>query len=99
MTTTAGNKVYVGDVGTEILVDTGVALATATVLELHVMKPGATAPVTWTGTISGATSISYLVIAADLDVAGDYTVQPYLEMPDWKGHGHAARFHVWPEFN
>ena len=69
-------KHYVGEVGTALILDTGVALATATALKIKYQKPtGVTGE--WTGTISGTTSIRYLLTTNDIDVAGRWQFQAY----------------------
>lgn len=88
------NKYYVGDVGTEIIVDTCSDISTASKVSLVVMKPNATASVEWIGSIYEGTKIRYVVDADDFNVAGEYRMQAYVEMPGWKGRGNTVRFKV-----
>lgn len=96
--TTTPSKLYVGDVGTVITVNLQSDISAATKLELHVWKPGAAAAVVWTGELEGDDSIRYEVQANDLNVPGKYTLQAYVELPEWQGHGNSVTFNVWPEF-
>ena len=77
-------KVYVGDIGTEIVVDTCSDLSTATKVELRVEKPSG-APVTWAGTVFETTKIRHVAVSGDLDEVGEYNLQAYVEMPGWTG--------------
>jgi hypothetical protein len=87
------SKLYVGDEGTEILVDVGDDISTATVLKLKVLKPSGEAD-TWDGTLVGTTIIKYIVQTGDFDESGTYQLQAYVEMPAWKGHGDLTKFVV-----
>jgi hypothetical protein len=87
------NQIFVGDIGTQIIVDTGEALASATVLQLKIKKPDGT-KVTKTATITETTKLLYSTIAGDLNLAGEYIVQAYVELPGWKGHGLPVSFNV-----
>lgn len=90
------NKIYVGDIGTEILLDTGVNITTATVHNIKYKKPDGTTG-TWTGTVKDFTKISYTVQAADLDQAGTYTLQAYVVMVGyWSGE--TVTFIVYGDF-
>lgn len=92
-------KIYVGDIGTEIILDAGQTITGATV-SMAVLKPGATAETPWAGTvytIDGATRyVRHTTIAGDLDVPGVYRVQPVIALADgtWTGRGETAEFHV-----
>ena len=79
------NDVFVGDVGTILLFDTGEDVTAATLLEIKVTKPDGTST-TWNGTASG-NNISYTITTNDLDQAGEYILQPYAEFLAWSGHG------------
>jgi hypothetical protein len=87
------NQSYVGDIGTQIIVDTGEALASAIKTQLKIKKPDGTT-VTKEATVSDVTKLLYAAIAGDLSAVGEYIVQAYVEFSDWKGHGAEARFVV-----
>jgi len=87
-------KPYVGDVGTVITVNTKTNLTTATLLQLHVLKPDGT-QVIWNGTLYNTKYIRYTTGGDDLDISGDYRLQAYVELPLWRGHGDATTFRVY----
>lgn len=88
-------KYYVGDIGTEIIVNTCIDLvdAGATVTNLIVEKPDGTVE-TWVGSIYEITYIKYDVQDGDFDQYGTYHLQAYIEMPGWSGRGTTASFQV-----
>ena len=88
-----GNKIYIGDIGTLITLDTNENISTATVTNIKVRKGDGTIS-TWTGSLSGTDSVQYTIVADDLNCAGTYKVQAYIEMPDWSGSGETAEFRV-----
>jgi len=86
---------YIGDYGTQIIVDTGASLAAATVKKLKIKKPDGTT-VTKNADVTDLTKLLYSAGASDLDLVGIYIVQAYIEFSDWKGHGAPAYFTVNP---
>lgn len=91
---TTPSKYYVGDVGTEIIVDTLSDLSTAAVHDLAILKPGATSEVIWTGVVVDTTKIKYIIGAGDWDVAGIYKLQSVVDLPSWQGRGNTVTFVV-----
>lgn len=91
-------KYYVGDVGTEIIVDTCSDITTATVTDLLVEKPDGTSHV-WSGSAYDTTKIRYVVQAGDFDQDGEYYLQAYVEMPGWSGRGVTTSFRVMGVFS
>jgi hypothetical protein len=87
-------KVFVGDVGTMIVLDCGINLSSATVLKIRAKVPGGAGFREWTGTLNGTQSVSYQVQEGDLNVGGTWLLQAYVEMPDWKGRGEWATMEV-----
>lgn len=83
---------HVGDIGTLISLDVGEDISAATVAKLAIKKPSGATEV-WTGSVN-ATAIEYTVIAADLDEAGDWDVQGYVETPAWSGYSTIATMTV-----
>ena len=88
-------QVFVGDIGTEIAVDCGTSLTTATVRKIIAKKPNGTS-VTWTAVADGTNGIKYVTQANDLDVAGVWQLQAYVELSAWKGSGAVASMTVAP---
>jgi len=91
------SKVYVGDTGTLIELDTGVSLAGATVLEIKARKPNGAA-VTWTATAS-ATKVRYTTLAADIDQHGMWLLQASVTLPSGKWLGETAELKVFPVYS
>ena len=90
------NSPYVGDEGTKISVDVGINADNISLAKLIVKKPSGTV-VEWTAIPeSGTTTIYYITGSGDLDKAGRYYVQAYVETSDWKGHGAVTSFTVYP---
>lgn len=91
-------KVYVGDVGTVITLDTGVDISAATVREIKVSLPNGRSA-TWSAALSGTTAISFTTIANTLQLAGTYKLQAYVETPTWSGRGETVTLEVYAAFN
>ena len=83
------STVFVGDVGTEIVLDCGVDTTTASVRQIVARKQNG-AKVTWTAVQEGASSIKYNTVSGDIDSSGNWQLQAYIEMPGWKGFGAVA---------
>lgn len=88
------SKSFVGDIGTEILIDMGADISDATTTNLYVKKPGVSSLVTWEATIEGTNYLKYTIEDGDLSVAGRYYIQPYLELTSWEGYGEIVSFDV-----
>jgi hypothetical protein len=88
------SKVYVGDTGTLIELDTGVSLAGATVLEIKVRKPDGTLA-TWSASAS-ATKLAYTTQPTTLDQAGVWRLQASVTLPSGKWLGETALLSVHP---
>ena len=89
----AEGKYYVGDVGTELIVDTCTDITAATVARLLVEKPDGM-EFAWDGAVYETTKVRYVVQSGDFDQVGEYQLQVYLEMPGWSGKGNATTFRV-----
>ena len=84
----------VGDIGTKIRYDAGESIADKTVLKLEYRKPDGTTG-EWTAVVYDTNSAEYETAAAgDLDVAGIWQLQIYIETPSWKGHSEIKKFEV-----
>lgn len=91
-------KLFVGDVGTEIILDCGVDITSASVVKILVRKPGVPGVSEWVGTIEGTTQVKYTTKAGDLNAAGLYLLQAHVTMPTWSGKGETATLQVFPPF-
>lgn len=86
--------IFVGDVGTEFILDCGVDISTATVRKIIVRKPITGERVEWSAVAEGTTSIKYTTILGDISSAGIMTLQSYIEMPAWKGYGNKVNITI-----
>ena len=93
-----GNKVYVGDIGTLITLDTNESILSATTTDIKVKKGDGTIA-TWVGSLSGTDSVTYTTVDGDFSCLGIYKVQAYVVMTDWSGLGETAEFRVYAAFN
>lgn len=91
------SKVYVGDSGTEIILDCGTDISDATVREIVARKPTGQV-VTWTAVASGTNGIKYTLQAGDLNQAGVWTLQAKVTTPTWSGRGGSFELPVYAEF-
>ncbi len=93
-----GNKIYVGDIGTVITLDTNESIASATTTDIKVKKGDGTIA-TWTGLRSESSGVMYTIVDGDLSCSGIYKAQAYVVMPGWSGLGETAEFRVYAAFN
>jgi hypothetical protein len=84
---------HVGDIGTPIVFDTGEDLTLATVHKLIYRKPNGTTG-EWEGIIDGTKLMFVTTLITDLDQAGTWDVDAYIEIPGWKGHSDIDHFDV-----
>jgi len=90
-------KIYVGDVDTEFIAETGSDLTSATQTDIEVLKPDGS-EMTWTGTVIETENIRYLSKPGDLDQAGVYARQAVVTLPGWRGRGETTYFTVFDKF-
>ena len=78
-------KLYVGDTGTVIQLDTGQDLSAATDLKIEVSKPDGTVT-SWPADKLG-TAMRFTTLASTFDQAGTYKVQAHVTAAggDWRG--------------
>lgn len=84
---------YVGDVGVEIVLDVETDISAATVMKIKYKKPGGIQGF-WTADKKDTTKIFYVCGPGDLDGAGTWKMQAYVESPGWKLHGKVDDFKV-----
>lgn len=98
------SKNYVGDVGTEILVDVGSPVDTATTLKFYVKKPSGK-EIEWEAELGPVnaqgqyTTMRYVVQPGDWDEPGFWILQAYVVLPSWSGRGDSVKFKLEPEFS
>jgi hypothetical protein len=89
-------KVYIGD-NPVIEIDCGEDITEASALTLQVRKPDKSI-VVWIPETYGTTKLRYQTAPADLDVKGDYLIQPRLTIDGWTGRGDTVTLTVFPLF-
>jgi hypothetical protein len=88
----------VGDVGTDIIIDMGVAITGATNLDFAVRKPSYPATggeESWTPTVYNTNYLLYIVKSGDFDEEGEYEIVPSLTLGGWSGSGDPVNFRVY----
>ena len=87
------NKIYIDDVGLEIIIDMKEDISDATTYEMLVWKDGE--EVTWASSVYNNNYLRYVTIDGDLDVAGTYHVQGHFVFPGgWSGLSETISFVV-----
>lgn len=84
---------YVGDVGVEIVLDVETDISEATVMKIKYKKPSGNQGF-WNAEKKDATKIFYVTGPGELDDAGIWDMQAYVESPGWKLHGKVDKFRV-----
>lgn len=87
------SDIFIGDTGTEIVLDVGVDTSAAIACSISVAKPNG-ANVTWAAEPFAPTAIRHVTTETDLDIAGRWQLQAFIELPDWQGHGAIAGLDV-----
>jgi hypothetical protein len=91
-------KMYVGDIGSEIILKTGLLTASANKLSIIGRRPDFS-EFEWLAGTFESDSIIYTTIEGDLDVAGLWTVHSKVELPEGTWLGEAVKFEVFRKFN
>lgn len=85
--------IYKNDVGTELILDCGVDVSAATVRKVRVRNPFGGVK-EFVAVANTSNTIKYVLLDGDFNVAGNWQVQAYIEMPGWKGRGEWATVEV-----
>lgn len=91
-------KMYVGNVGGVIILDTKTDITGATGIVMKVKKPDNT-EVEWSSAVYNSNYVKYTIVADDLNMQGDYQVQAYFTLSGWTGRGETATFEVHKHFD
>lgn len=81
------NIAYVGDIGTVILLDTGIIITGATALTIEALKPSG-AISHWTATVhTDNRSVKHTIVSTEFDEPGTYILQAKLTLGGgtWRG--------------
>jgi len=96
-----GKKVYIGDNGTELILDTNEDMTNSITRTIKVRKGDGTIT-EWTNCSFSAlepTQIKYVITSDDLSCSGIYKVQAYIVLnTGWSGLGETAEFQVYAAF-
>jgi len=94
------DKIYVGDVGTAIIVDCGSDLHGASA-DLAVRKPDGSEAI-WVAAVvvmdGKERFLRYVTHDGDLDQPGTYKVQARVHVPGWTGRGATFAFKVYQHY-
>lgn len=91
-------KPYVGDVGTEIKLNVGVSLATATAQSIEVKRPDGTT-VSWPGTVVESTKVRFISVVDTFNIPGDWKLQARVTLPAGTWTGEVATLRVYRLFD
>lgn len=92
-------KIYIGDTGTAIVLDTGQSLAGASSVSIVALKPNGATSVTWVGAVVETTKISFTAPVGTFDQAGEWKLQALVVLPTGSWRGETARLTVYWPFN
>jgi len=85
--------IFKGDIGTKIKLNAGTDISNATVCKIKYRKPGG-ATGEWDAIIEDTNYAYYVIQDGDLDVAGTWKIQLYIDLGSWKGYGSIVGFMV-----
>jgi len=88
-------KVFVGDIGTEIICDAGSDISAQTTLKILYEKPDGTEG-EWVASVYNTNFAKYTTIADDIDMEGKWSFRIYVELPSWLGYGEVDSIKVYP---
>ena len=88
------SKVYLNDIGTDIILNAGSALTTQTTLTIKYQKPGGTSG-EWVASVYNTNYAKYTTISGDLNEAGTWLLRIYTELASWQGHGNVVEMKVY----
>lgn len=91
------SKVYVGDTGTQIILDCGQDISAASARTIEARKPDGTAT-SWAASASGTTAIAFTTLAGTLDQSGTWRLQAMVTLPTGVWRGETALLHVYAAF-
>lgn len=92
------DKVYVGDIGTDIIVNCGSDISDATDRKLMVKKPDGSI-VEWDADIYQSNYLKYTIVDGDFNLQGVYKLQASLTLSGWSGRGETVNFTVYPVYD
>lgn len=91
------SKVYVGDTGTQVVLDCGQDISAATARSIEVMKPDGTSA-SWDAALNGSRAIQALSGVGTFDQPGRWKLQAKVTMPSGSWRGATADLMVYRAF-
>lgn len=91
------SKVYVGDTGTQVVLDCGQDISAATARSIEVRKPDGSAT-SWAASASGTNAVAYISQAGTFDQAGAWRLQAKVTLPSGVWRGATAELQVFAPF-
>ena len=94
-------RVFIGDVGTMIRLDTCQDVSTGTDLKIYYKKPISGTIGSWTATLDSVDNnkIYYITQSGDLDEKGTWLFRSSLTLGSWSGSGCTAELEVYDPFD
>lgn len=90
-------KVYVGDIGTAIILDCGQDISTASARSIEARRPDGTT-VSWNAALDGETSLRFDTAAGTLNMSGSWKLQAKVVMPSGTWLGETVNLTVYRPF-
>jgi hypothetical protein len=87
--------IFIGDIGTKIILDVGLDISEATVRKIKYSKPDGGVG-DWPAAQETVMSISYITQAGDISISGRWKLQAYIETLTWKRHGEVGMLNIKP---
>lgn len=91
------SKIYVGDVGTALIIDCGEDLSDITSGSIEIQKPNGQI-VIYPAEVYNNNYLKYVIKEGDIDMTGDYKLQSVIVSDSWSGRGETAEFNVSSKF-
>lgn len=91
-------KIYVGNEGGVILLDTKTDITGATSVKIAVKKPDNT-EVEWSAAVYDSNFVKYTTVTDDINMPGDYHLQAKFTLGSWIGRGETAEFEAHSHFD
>jgi len=87
--------IYAGDIGVKIEMSVNVDVSSILLAKFICRKPNGK-KVEWSAQTDTTNNILYYITGpGDLDISGEYKIQPYIEINDFKGRGEPAILRVY----
>lgn len=92
-------KIYVGDIGTRIRLDVGEDVSTATSVTIEYKKPSKVEG-SWSAAVEveNNTIVYHMTALNELDEAGEWKLQAYVDLGQWKGLSETVNMMVYKKF-